>query len=104
VDDPRSVLGNIICIMTFHITDGRRFDFAERFEVMVGSEKKIFIVHRDVTTDNCPFFNAALSHRWTKGNPRAVELPDVEPRDFKNYLACLYSVTTDSLKDNDKER
>ena len=66
-----------------------RISFEDHIEVLVGPEKKLFAVHRDVICDRSPFFRAACSERWQQGS-KAIELLDDEPETFDTYLLCVY--------------
>ena len=66
-----------------------RISFADHIEVLVGPEKKLFAVHRDVICDRSPFFRAACSERWQQGS-KAIELLDDDPEIFDTYLLCVY--------------
>ncbi|KAK3711482.1 hypothetical protein LTR37_009661 [Vermiconidia calcicola] len=69
----------------------RKYEFSEHLQVVVGSEKKHFIVHKDVITCRSPFFAAASAERWNNsGDVKPIELPDEDPKIFSTYLQWLY--------------
>lgn len=71
-----------------------RLSFAEHVEILVGAGKKLFVVHTAVIVPRSPFFEAALSKRWS-GDGRPIELLDDEPDIFDFYLHTLYKDNVD---------
>lgn len=55
--------------------------------MLVGEDKKQFVVHRDIICKRSTFFKAASSQRWSNG---PVELPDDLPQVFETFLYCVY--------------
>ncbi|KAK5124930.1 hypothetical protein LTR85_001120 [Meristemomyces frigidus] len=68
-----------------------RIDFSEPLIVLVGPEKKSFIVHKDVICRRSPFLKAAIAERWNStGDCKKIELPADNPSAFASYLQCVY--------------
>ena len=63
--------------------------------VLVGMDKKSFIVHKDMICSRSSFFKAACSGVWSEAKERKVELPDYSPPSFKIYLEWAYSQSAD---------
>jgi hypothetical protein len=64
---------------------------AETFEVSVGKECKIFLVHKHTTVRRASFFKAALSRDWQEAREKRVSLPNCAPETFEGYLQYLYT-------------
>jgi len=64
---------------------------AETFQVSVGEQGKIFVMHRDIATRHSSFFKAALSHDWKEAEEKKISLPDCEPEIFEGYLQWVYT-------------
>lgn len=62
--------------------------------VLVGENKKSFLVHQDLICDRSPFFKAACSSAWP-ANSGAVQLPNHQPFVFQAYLQWAYSASHD---------
>nr|POE64971.1 hypothetical protein CFP56_65929 [Quercus suber] len=74
-----------ICIST----DSRR-DFTETFNVLVGPEKKKFVLCKDLFMARSDYFAAACSGRWRQDDAD-IELLADDPDTFNNYVASIYS-------------
>lgn len=71
-----------------------RIDFSEHFRVLVGPEKKAFMVHKDVIMQRLPFFKAAVAKRWSGSDEeKVIELPEDDAEIFGEYLHCVYQDT-----------
>jgi hypothetical protein len=64
-------------------------DFTKFFQVLVGPDEKVFVVHKEVIIARSPFFEAASSERWNKLDQN-IKLPEDEPHIFSRYLQCVY--------------
>ena len=57
------------------LTAGYRLSFTDTIEVLVGEEKRSFLIHKDIVSSPAPFFEAACSERWLDKSG-TVALPD----------------------------
>ncbi|KAJ4378440.1 hypothetical protein N0V86_006143 [Didymella sp. IMI 355093] len=58
--------------------------------VLVGPEKKPFVVHRDLLIYHSDFFRAALTSNFEEAKNKNVTLPDDEPTIFEFFVHWLY--------------
>ncbi|KAK4547289.1 hypothetical protein LTR36_000944 [Oleoguttula mirabilis] len=63
----------------------------EVVEVIVGEDKRIFLVHKNLLRNNSAFFDAALKEEWKEGQQRKVTLEDEESELFYRYVQWLYT-------------
>lgn len=75
------------------LTNARRYDYTQTFEVIVGppEDQQRFTVHRDIICRRSKFFQAARSERWTSDPGKPTELTDTTPSAFQDYLYCMYA-------------
>jgi len=73
--------------------DIRRYDLSQPFDVLVGPEQKRFTVHHGMMAHHSGFFRAARSSRWNQDPQAPMELIDVEPWEFRDYLQLVYART-----------
>lgn len=70
---------------------GLRYDFIDYIIVLVGSEKKTFVVHKNIVCQSSRFFRAATTGQWKKATKKTVPLPDIKPEIFGAYVGWLYT-------------
>jgi hypothetical protein len=58
--------------------------------VLVGPAEQCFTIHNGVLCNKSRFFRAACSTRWTQGQNKVVQLPDVDPLVFQRYVDWSY--------------
>lgn len=61
--------------------------------MLVGPEKKDFLVHKELITKRSPFFAAAVSARWERSgdsSSKDIQLPEDDLAVFAEYLGTLY--------------
>lgn len=73
-----------------------RMSFTNHVEVLVGKEKKSFMVHKDVICARSSFFEAACSARWTRSPQKPIELLEESVKHFDIYLNIVYNSTVDA--------
>lgn len=66
------------------------YNYNDTISVVVGSEERSFVVHKDVVCASSKFFKAACSTRWKEGQEKVVRLPTVKPAVFEMYMDWLY--------------
>lgn len=68
-------------------------NYFDDVQVLVGPEKKRFMVYKEEICSRSSFFQARCSGRWNKptGEPKPIDLTDEEPSTFNLYLRVLYS-------------
>ncbi|OCL06071.1 hypothetical protein AOQ84DRAFT_411931, partial [Glonium stellatum] len=49
-----------------------------------------FHIHKELLSDNSPFFTNAMKKEWTKCDDCILELPDDDPNAVQIYVAWLY--------------
>ncbi|KAF3007879.1 hypothetical protein E8E13_010949 [Curvularia kusanoi] len=75
--------------------------------VLVGEERKRFIVHKDLLTYHSEFFRSALSGNFKEAAEQTVPLPEDDPDTFEFFVHWLYhkdlpmkdNASTDLLQD-----
>ncbi|GAB7324627.1 hypothetical protein MBLNU13_g08512t1 [Cladosporium sp. NU13] len=67
-----------------------RYDYNDSISVLVDSEERRFVVHKDVICATSKFFKAACSASWKEGQEGIVRLPTVKPSVFEMYVDWLY--------------
>ncbi|KAK3112819.1 hypothetical protein LTR53_010500 [Teratosphaeriaceae sp. CCFEE 6253] len=60
-------------------------------DIIVGIERRVFLVHEQLLCSRSAFFQAALNKEWKEGQKRKVELPEEDCSDFSRYVHWLYS-------------
>ncbi|KAK6430781.1 hypothetical protein LTR95_013059 [Oleoguttula sp. CCFEE 5521] len=65
-------------------------NYGEAMIVLVGDPAREFIVRKDYICAKSKFFEAACSTRWLEGQEKTVELRDVEPTIFAQYVHWIY--------------
>nr|POF17829.1 hypothetical protein CFP56_13241 [Quercus suber] len=65
-------------------------NFTATVKVVVGQEKRIFVIYKDIFTSRSDFFLAACASQW-KEPDGAIELPEDDPDIFNIYVACVCS-------------
>jgi len=66
-------------------------EFDNIITVLVGENKKRFILHQNAVCDKSKFFKAACSKQWLEGQERIVRLPEVDEVTFQAYFRWIYS-------------
>lgn len=61
--------------------------------IVVGAERKPFIVHELIICASSPFFKNAMSGPWKESSEHTVDLPEDEPKVFALYCHWLYYAT-----------
>ncbi|KAK5173495.1 uncharacterized protein LTR77_002176 [Saxophila tyrrhenica] len=69
--------------------------FSEEIIVLVGEEKKRYVVHKNVLRATSRFFRDCLSGKWREARQRAIPLPESVADDFDVYLTYLCEGTID---------
>jgi hypothetical protein len=68
------------------------YDYSDIIIVLVGEDKIVFPVYKDLICENSRFFQAACApDRWLEGNAKMVPLPHVNPNTFKAYYHWVVS-------------
>lgn len=67
-----------------------RYDYNDTISVLIGSEERRFVVHKDVICSSSKFFKAACSANWKEGQEGIVRLPTAKPPVFEMYMDWLY--------------
>lgn len=81
-------------------TDSTRVDFTEAITVVVGEEKKEYILHKAYATKSSDFFKSATTGNWTEAKLKKVVLPSHDPSLFDVYIQWLYTgvIAAENLK------
>jgi BTB/POZ domain len=79
---------------TLASADKYRFE-DEPITVVVGTEKVSFMTYKQLICNASPFFQKALKGKFKEATIQQVELPDVDPEMFSQYLQWMYSGTID---------
>ena len=80
-----------------------RLSAADVVYVEVGTvESKTFVVHRETICQQSPFFKSSLHERDPGKGKQIIQLPEVDPRMFEEYLSWMYTKTTklDTIADD----
>lgn len=59
--------------------------------VVVGPERRKYVIHKTFLTHYSEYFNNALNGSWEEAEDRAITLHDIEPGIFNVFVDWLYS-------------
>ncbi|KAA8564553.1 hypothetical protein EYC84_011473 [Monilinia fructicola] len=65
--------------------------FSEVVKLLVGTHRKIFLVHKDMICAASPFFEAGFKPQWQKSGECIMELPEDDPTYFAPLLYWVYN-------------
>jgi len=77
----------------------QKLEFSNTFTVLVGSEKKNYVLHKCFVVKTSGFFATATNGNWEQSKDQ-ISLPDYDSPTFEQYLQWLYTgsiVTADSI-------
>ena len=74
---------------------------SERIPVLVGEEKKEFQVPRDLLAKSSPVFDAMCNSSFKESIEGVIELPEVDPSTFGNFMLWLHSCPP-AVTENDR--
>ncbi|KAF2098500.1 hypothetical protein NA57DRAFT_75742 [Rhizodiscina lignyota] len=69
--------------------------FSTMVTITVGSEKKAFVVHKDLICHYSKYFKAAFGGNFKEAEEKKSNLPDVETETFEIFVAWLYKQKLD---------
>ena len=72
-----------------------RSNYAEVIKVVVGEERRTFLVHKDLICQRAAFFSATCSDNWKEGDEKVVHLPEQSANAFSVFLEATYESSTD---------
>ena len=72
-----------------------RYDYEESITVLVGEEKKKYVIHKNIVCQSSPFFDAAVKGQWKEAAEMVVRMPETKPEIFSAYVGWLYTGNLD---------
>lgn len=64
---------------------------SDTVEILVGPDKQVFYVHKQLLREKVPYFEVCLKEDWKKDKDDAVDLREVDPAGFGFIVTWLYT-------------